>query len=478
MSSSHEVLSDSWPRAMLGNGRITKPKKLYPAVLAVVLFSAIFWFYSPRTQPLVVPELEFHNPNPVLPAAGVITEPIAKYFIDFPLSGPDFGTVFGELGQRVQSLTRWAAQSDSDPKDFLLRESVENVSLSMFPFLRNPTKPNDPLPVSTLRQSYQEGSRGIVIPVGSKDFRFAYHLVLNIRKVLQSKLPIQVVYAGDDDLPKSMREKLSAMGEDINFLNILEILDNKSMGLEKDWAIKAFAALASTFEQVIILDADSIFFKKPEVLFEQTSYKKTGALFFHDRLLWQHGFQERHKWWKKQMEHQQPSETLLKSKVWVDDYAEEADSGVVVLDKSRLPVFMGLLHVAWQNTKTIREEVTYKMTYGDKESWWFGLELCGVPYAFEKHYGAVLGELRNDDGKVNVCGFTIAHVDEDDHLLWENGSLLKNKAVDKKEFNIPTHWMIDATWEKGATKADMSCMKEGHAREVKTHFFKVFPICS
>ncbi|KAE8447842.1 hypothetical protein EG329_010071 [Mollisiaceae sp. DMI_Dod_QoI] len=466
MSNSTEGLSESWPRAMLGSGRITMPKKLYPAVLAVVIFSAFFWFHSQRTLPPAIPELDFHNPNPVLSAAGVIIEPIAKYFIDYPLNGPDFAVAFGELGQRVQSLTRWAALSDLDPKDFLLRESVENVSLSMFPFLRNPTKPDDPTPVASLRRSYQRGSRGIVIPVGSKDFRYAYHLVLNIRTVLQSKLPIQVVYAGDDDLPSLMREKFLVMGEDINFLNILQILDNKSMGLGKDWAIKAFAVLASTFEQVILLDADSIFFKKPEVLFEQTGYKETGALFFHDRLLWQHGFQERHKWWKEQMEHQEPSETLLKSKVWMDDYAEEADSGVVVLDKSKLPVFMGLLHVGWQNMKIIREEVTYKMMYGDKESWWFGLELCSVHYAFEKHYGAVLGVLRSNDGKSDVCGFTIAHVDENDHLLWENGSLLKNKAVDKTEFQVPTHWMIDATWEKGATKADMSCMKDGLAREL------------
>jgi alpha 1,3-mannosyltransferase len=445
------------------------PKKLYSIVLAAIIFSAFVWIYSP-TQSLVP---GFASYSSISPAASAI-QPAAKYFIDYPLQGPDYSAVFGELGQRLQSLTRWTALSDSVPKDILLRESLENLTLSMFPFLQNPAKPNNSTPVASLRHSYKRGSRGIVIALGGKDFRYAYHLVLNVRTVLRSKLPIQVVYAGNDDLPESMREKLLALDKNISFLNILEVLDNESMGLEKDWAIKAFAALASTFEQIILLDADCVFFKKPEVLFEQIGYKETGALFFHDRLLWQHGFQERHKWWKEQMEHQEPSETLLKSKVWMEDYAEEADSGVVVLDKRRLPVFMGLLHVGWQNTKVVREKVTYKMTYGDKESWWFGLELCGVPYSFEKHYGAVLGELRVDDDKLKVCGFTIAHVDEDDHLLWENGSLLKNKAVNKTEFLTPSHWMIDASWDKGATKADMSCMKKGVAREVSQILQRLF----
>lgn len=161
------------------------------------------------------------------------------------------------------------------------------------------------------------------------------------------------------------------------------------------------------------------------------------------------------------MEHQTPSQQLLKSRVWMEDYAEEADSGVVVLDKRRLSLFTGLLHVSWQNTKAVRDETTYKMTYGDKESWWFGLELCGTPYAFEDHYAAVIGYITEKGGKEDVCGFTIAHVDEGEKLFWFNGSLLKNKHVNGTEYEVPVAWMVDAEWQKGATKKDMSCMVGG-----------------
>ncbi len=168
------------------------------------------------------------------------------------------------------------------------------------------------------------------------------------------------------------------------------------------------------------------------------------------------------------MMHHAPSTTLLKSLVWTEDYAEEADSGVVVMDKSRIPLLMGLLHVCWQNRVPIREEVTYKMTYGDKETWWFGLELSNAPYAFEAHYGSIIGWLQVDENskQEKVCSFTIAHVDEKDVLVWFNGSLLKNKAIDQDTYEVPSHWMMDATWEKGESKPEMSCMTRGVVRSL------------
>jgi alpha 1,3-mannosyltransferase len=59
-----------------------------------------------------------------------------------------------------------------------------------------------------------------------------------------------------------------------------------------------------------------------------------------------------------------------------------------------------------------------------------------------------------------VCSFTIAHPDAIDKtkLLWYNGSLLRNKAMNATEFTVPQYWMTDATWYKGASKPDMSCM--------------------
>ena len=390
----------------------------------------------------------------------------AQHFIKHPLAISQFG----EMGKRVQVVRGWmethASLSGQIPKaqHENLYEHIEKTILSLFPFLQNSSQPKGSHALSHLRQSFQPESKGIVIPTGKRTFRFACHLIKNVRHVLKSTLPIQVMYAGATDLPAPYRKLLASEFADVELVDITTAFDDDILQLRSGrWAIKAFAALASRFEQVILLDADAVFLQDPGVVFtHHTGYNNTGALLFHDRLLWQGAFVQRHEWWEKQLEHHTPSATLAKSLVYNEKYAEECDSGMVVIDKRRLSILLGLLHVCWQNMRAVREAHTYVMGHGDKESWWFGFELSDANYTFENHYGSILGSVKSDapDGKTRVCGFTIAHLDEDDRLFWYNGSLLKNKAVNKDEFDVPAHWMMDGVWEKGTTKANLSCMRD------------------
>ena len=385
----------------------------------------------------------------------------STYFTDYPLPASDFG----KMGKRLQVLQDWieASQNLADRMSAeeakALHDRIDQTALSLFPFLRDPLQSSD-TSLSHLRQKFESGSKGIVIPTGKKTFRYACHLISNLRDALGSKLPIEIVYAGDSDLPSNHRDFMKGLGKDIETVDILQVFDDTTLDLQHGgWAIKTFAALGSKFEQTMVLDADAIFLQAPESILEHHSgYKSTGTLLFHDRLLWQHAFKERHEWWKQQLEHHTPSPALSKSLVYNKDYAEECDSGLVVLDKSRLSVLLGLLHASWQNTKKVRDDWTYKMGFGDKESWWFGLELSGAEYTFEDHYGGMLGDLNDEKNK--VCSFTIAHFDEKDKLLWYNGSLLKNKLRNNTEFDVPTSYMIDGVWEKGASKPDISCMRD------------------
>ena len=390
---------------------------------------------------------------------------VAEYFANYPLTGP-YKHQFGELGSRVRIVQELV--SISDERGTALDDSVEHAIASMFPFLLHQSNQTEKGPFSRLRKSFITGSCGIVIPTGLGTFRFASHLVLSIRNVHHSGLPIQIVYAGEDDLPFQYRALLASLVDDVEFLDVLEVFDDEILKLKDGgWAIKAFAALASKYETVILADADAVLVQAPELFLEQQGYRETGTLFYHDRLLWQHVFAERHKWWREEMEHHLPSSSLLNSLVWMEDYAEEQDSGLVVINKSRLPVLMGLLHVCWQNSFEVRDEITYKITYGDKESWWFGFELCGTPFSFEQYYGSIVGwrDVDETEGE-KVCSFTIAHTDDNGDLLWYNGSLLKNKAVDENTFEVPTHWMKNATWQKGNSKPDISCMKGGIATKL------------
>jgi hypothetical protein len=390
-----------------------------------------------------------------------------------------FKDKFYEAGVRLRHVAGWLADADHLDDDAPGRRqdlvvAAESVAVGVAPFL---AKTSSETPLSDLRESFVPGSQGIVIPVGGKDeksreaaVRFAGHLISSLRQVLDCQLPIQIAHAGDIDLPEADRERIQALegATDISFLNVLDLFDDERLQLAKGgWAIKAFAALGSSFEHVIILDADAVFLQKPEIMFNQHAFRQYGAYLFHDRLLWQHAFQDRHEWFRDQIK--EPSPAMEKSLVWTEDYAEECDSGAVVLDKSRPDVLMGLLHIAWQNTQPVRDEVTYKITYGDKESWWLGLELAGSGYEFESHYGSMLGwghraqddkpdKGNNGAGRDRVCSFVIAHLDDEDELIWYNGSLLKNKLVDPFGYELPEFWMVDGKWLKGKSKKDMSCM--------------------
>lgn len=398
----------------------------------------------------------------------------STYFNDYNVEASGFAM----MGKRLQVLRDWmeASQDLSDRMNAenanTLHERIDQTALSLFPWLRDPSE-NSSTSLTHLRQRFKPGSKGIIIPTGQKTFRYACHLIKNLRDVLGSKLPIEIVYAGDSDLPSKHRDFIKGLDSNIETVDILKVFDDTDLDLQHGgWAIKSFAALGSHFEHVLVLDADAIFLQAPETILDHHSgYRSTGALLFHDRLLWQGAFKQRHKWWEEQLAHHTPSQALTKSRVYNEGYAEECDSGLVVLDKSRLSILLGLLHACWQNTKKVRDEWTYKMGYGDKESWWFGLELTGAEYTFENHYGGMLGDLNSMKDK--VCSFTIAHFDEKDKLLWYNGSLLKNKAKNITEFNVPTNYMFDGVWEKGATKPDISCMKDATIMETSEDERKV-----
>lgn len=388
---------------------------------------------------------------------------------------------FGEMGMRMQEIKTWISHMEtaglSQQEQENWSDLIESVAATLVPFIQEPNS-NNGKPLARLRQRFIPNSKGLVITTGKKRFRYACHLILNLRQVLNSNLPIQIAYSGEDDLPQNYREFITRIAPDVSTFDVTAVFDDRTLDLvHGGWAIKAFAILGSTFEQAILLDADDVFFQSPDVIFNQhPQYLERGVLLFHDRLLWQGAFKERHSWWEKELENTTLSDTIKQSKVYIDGYAEEGDSGVVAADKSRLDVLIGLLHVAWQNTRDVREAYTYRQGHGDKESWWFGFELTGTPYLMEQHYASITGHVRLDKNGVQenrICSFTIAHVDHRSRLLWFNGSLLKNKEVDSVDFDVPTEWMIDGTWEKGATKQDVSCMSGAEVQPIDQTITKI-----
>lgn len=100
-------------------------------------------------------------------------------------------------------------------------------------------------------------------------------------------------YAGDNDLPIEYRQLIeeialnSTTGGTIRTVDLHKLFPDPHgvMNMPGGWALRPFAILASSFKKVILSDADTVFLQNPELLLEEPGFKKTGALFYHDRLL-------------------------------------------------------------------------------------------------------------------------------------------------------------------------------------------------
>lgn len=267
----------------------------------------------------------------------------------------------------------------------------------------------------------QQQQRGIVIVTGEKYFPMAVHAIRTIR-YWNCQWPIEVWYIGDDDLSPIHQEAFRKLDSGVKTVDATTIFNNDILKLS-GWDVKPFAMLGSAFSEVILMDADAVWMQPPEMVFNTKEYQETGTLFFADRTL-HHKHLEYDQWFAKILP-SPLSASLQATRMYKKETDYEMESGVVVMDKSR--VLIGLLIACRLNRPDIRS-VMHKWTYGDKETFWIGFEAAGViPYAF--HSGAV-GSV---DGQCGHLGHFIYPIIDGSNsqlpeIFWFNDGVVKNKA--------------------------------------------------
>ncbi|RKO84030.1 alpha-mannosyltransferase, partial [Blyttiomyces helicus] len=151
------------------------------------------------------------------------------------------------------------------------------LETSLYPWLRSGALSTS---AASLRDSY--AGRGIVMTTGAKHFLYAHHSIRALRMV-GSTLPIEVHYLGRADLSPAHIAALTALPNvTVQDLSLAFALSPERF---HSWAIKPFAMLASSFREMIFVDADALFFQPPETLFDSEAYKRTGTAFFMDRTM-------------------------------------------------------------------------------------------------------------------------------------------------------------------------------------------------
>lgn len=266
------------------------------------------------------------------------------------------------------------------------RSFLSNMSSTLFPWT-NPYFSDH----MTLHGHMYNAGRGIVISGSDSQAPYIKTAISSFR-AMGCTLPVEVMYLGDHDLSEDARTELEAI-PDVITRDIKKMVNDQGWELE-GWAGKAFAAFLSSFREVILLDADVLFFNDPALMFEEPGYLETGALFFTDRTVFA---QDKRSFLRKIMP-KPVSNKIKASRWWSGETGENQESGVVVVDKWRhfLSIFLTARLNGPDRRDTDAGQGTYSFWWGDKETWWIGFELAGdTDYHFHTGGTGNMGTVSN-----------------------------------------------------------------------------------
>ncbi|KAI5198279.1 hypothetical protein E4T39_06827 [Aureobasidium subglaciale] len=266
------------------------------------------------------------------------------------------------------------------------RSFLSNMSSILFPW----TAPyfSDHM---TLHGHMYNAGRGVVISGSNSQASYIKTAISSFR-AMGCTLPVEVMYLGDSDLSQDTRDELETI-EGVITRDIKKMVSDQGWALE-GWAGKAFAAFLSSFREVILLDADVLFFENPESLFDEPGYADTGALFFSDRTVWP---QDKKSFLRKILP-RPISSKARDSRWWKGVSGENQEAGVVVVDKWRhfLSVFLTARLNGPDRDDSDAGKGSYSFWWGDKETWWIGFELAGdTDYHFHQGGTGNIGTVSN-----------------------------------------------------------------------------------
>lgn len=267
--------------------------------------------------------------------------------------------------------------------------------------------------------------RGIVISIDDKNVDYASRL-LKVLAYMNNTLPIQFIHEGDLS-QKSLNSLLKVANnlQHVDFMDVTPTLKRGYASTFQGYNNKWFAALFSTFDEIILMDADVVPFIVPEELFSFEGYKRTGAFFFRDRELSETLSESQYNFFLNMIPRGNSlfdmsiDESKFKNNFFKYRSKHVMESGVVVLHRKShlLGIILSLALQYWFRSGHIM--------YGDKDLFWLGQLLSGnSKYEFNKHSAAAIGVV--EDGN-QICSSQIGHLDEHGKLLWTNGALLACK---------------------------------------------------
>lgn len=317
--------------------------------------------------------------------------------------------------------------------------------------------------------------RGIVLSIADMHLELTIKLIQLLR-ALENTLPIQIVYY-ENLSDESKRQVIQAARSDYNklpkqdiwFVDVRRSVKGEYINKFSGFGNKILATLFNSFEEMILIDADTVMLKKPDFFFNLEKFINTGTVFYKDRSTFE--FRPKHDlvFFKKLF----PSlkDTIVFNIPQVTSYTLEneffkglnhyMESGLVVINRRKhftQPLVMAQMNFCLP----IQSRV-----YGDKELFWLAMVISGDEnYSFNKHFAAAIGELTPELERIadvkraqafksqEICSNHPGHINDADNktILWFNSGFQhcgQNKNVNfENEFSSKKRYTKAKTLEQ------------------------------
>lgn len=202
--------------------------------------------------------------------------------------------------------------------------------------------------------------RGIVICGGGRKYFPGAYVSIRALRHLGCSLPVELWYLGDEECTEEMRAIIEPYG--VKPVDGHIVRERESVHAPGGWELKCLALLYSSFQEVLLLDADNLPVVNPQFLFDIPRYREHGAVFWpdygrlgHDRLIW-----------------------AICGVAHRDE--PEFESGQILIDKSRCWKALRITMHLNENS-----EFYYRHIHGDKDTFHLAWRKLDQSYAMPDH---------------------------------------------------------------------------------------------